>query len=71
MSALVPHTLAAKQFVLGIYEHVKGNRYRVLTLARLEATLEEVVVYQSLDDPKECWVRPLQEFLARFKFVNG
>ncbi len=51
----------------GVYRHYKGGLYRVHTVAYFEATLEPVVVYESLTDselvPKGTfWVRPLSEF---------
>ena len=33
---------------LGEYEHFKGKRYRVLSVARHSETLEEFVVYEAL-----------------------
>lgn len=44
-----------------IYEHYKGNRYKILGIARHSETLEELVVYQALDG--DVWVRPLAMFL--------
>ncbi len=62
----------------GIYEHYKGHHYRVLAIAHHSETLEECVVYQSLEGEQKVWVRPLnlfsdtvctdtQEKLPRFK----
>lgn len=53
---------------LGIYRHYKGYDYRVIGLARIEASLEEVVVYQALYDtedfgPNPIWVRPVTDFM--------
>lgn len=49
------------------YRHYKGKDYLVLALARLEGSLEEVVVYQALYDTEDfgsqpVWVRPLSSF---------
>lgn len=54
-------------FPVGVYRHYKGGLYRVHTLAKLEATEEPMVVYESLEDSGEFpkgsfWVRPLKEF---------
>ncbi|PKL36550.1 DUF1653 domain-containing protein [Candidatus Peregrinibacteria bacterium HGW-Peregrinibacteria-1] len=45
-----------------VYRHFKGGMYEVVTLAKMEADLEEVVVYRSLDGG-EVYVRPLVSFL--------
>ena len=43
----------------GVYRHYKGNRYRVLCLAHHSETLEEMVIYESLDTDTGVWARPL------------
>ena len=42
----------------GIYRHFKGNRYRLLYVARHSETLEPMVVYQALYGEQGIWVRP-------------
>ena len=42
----------------GIYQHLKGNLYRVLYVARHSETLEPMVVYQALYGDGGLWVRP-------------
>ncbi len=42
----------------GIYQHFKGNKYRVLFIARHSETLEPMVVYQALYGEGGVWVRP-------------
>ncbi len=42
----------------GIWEHYKGNRYRVLGMATHSETLEPMVVYRALYAKGEVWVRP-------------
>lgn len=52
----------------GVYKHFKGNKYRVLGIARHSETLEPMVVYQALYDEGGLWVRPAsmwQEQVAR------
>ena len=44
---------------IGIYEHYKGNRYRVLGVGNHSETLEKMVIYQAMYGEKEIWVRPL------------
>ena len=53
----------AKGLKLGVYEHYKGNRYRVFGVALHSETFEEVVVYQALYGDGDYWVRPLGMFL--------
>jgi hypothetical protein len=50
------------QPVAGIYRHYKGQRYRVLGLARHSETLEPLVVYQALYGERGLWVRPAAMF---------
>ena len=42
-----------------IYMHYKGNKYKVLCIAKHSETLEEMVVYQALYGDGDIWVRPL------------
>jgi len=60
----------AKKLKPGIYEHYKGNRYRVFGVALHSETLAEVVVYQALEGDGSYWVRPLSMFLEGVE-VNG
>ena len=61
-----------------LYRHRNGNDYVVVTVGRIEATLEPVVVYRRnrmFPDPPlgegESWVRPLSEFEdGRFAYVG-
>ncbi|MEQ1666515.1 MAG: DUF1653 domain-containing protein, partial [Bdellovibrionales bacterium] len=47
-----------------IYQHFKGNKYKVLYLAKSSETLEDLVVYETLYKNPEgkYWVRPLKMF---------
>ena len=40
-----------------IYRHYKGNLYKITAIAKHSETLEDMIVYSSLDDNKT-WVRP-------------
>ncbi len=42
-----------------IYRHYKGNKYKVIALAKHSETLEDMVVYQALYGNNDIWVRPL------------
>ena len=42
----------------GIWEHYKGNRYRVLGMATHSETLEPMVIYCALYGKGDTWVRP-------------
>lgn len=44
-----------------IYRHFKGGYYSIQSLATLESTGEEVVVYKSFQDGR-VWVRTLTSF---------
>ncbi len=48
-----------------IYQHYKGEKYRVIGIAKHSETLEEFVVYEALyDNPKsKLWVRPIELFV--------
>ena len=67
----------AKSIHIGsIYEHYKGNRYKIIAIARHSESLEELVVYQGLYENSEIWVRPLSMFFEnvgekpRFRLVD-
>ncbi len=47
----------------GIYQHYKGNRYRVYEVATHSETGEQLVVYRCLYGDYSLWVRPLGMFL--------
>jgi len=48
----------------GTYQHYKGNVYKVIGVGKMEATQEDVVVYQGADHGSPIWVRPLTEFFS-------
>jgi len=64
----------------GIYRHFKGNKYRLLCVAKHSETLEEMVVYQALYAGMGVWVRPLKmwgemvehegRLLPRFQYIG-
>jgi hypothetical protein len=44
---------------LGTYRHYKGNLYEVISFVTHSESLEDMVVYKTLADKSETWVRPL------------
>ena len=51
------------QALVGLeFVHFKGNRYRLLAIAKHSETLEPFVVYQALYGEHGVWVRPFDMF---------
>ena len=64
-----------EKVIIGIYQHYKGNQYKVLGIGHHSETLEELVIYEALYlSPKfgknALWVRPLKMFLEEVE-VDG
>lgn len=57
-----------------LYRHIKsGDHYLRLhpdANIRMEGNLDDVAVYQDLDNPKVIWIRPLKEFDQKFEAVK-
>ena len=47
-----------------IYKHFKGDYYFVVDIATNSETKEKYVVYRSLYDNCNLWIRPLEMFLS-------
>lgn len=47
-----------------IYQHFKGNLYRVRGIATHTETGEYLVIYESLYDGGKLWARPYEEFIS-------
>jgi len=45
-------------FIGKTYKHFKGNLYKVIGFAKHSETLEEMVIYESLNN-NTVWVRPI------------
>jgi hypothetical protein len=69
--ASLPQSELAKKFPLGTYLHYKGKKYQAINVARHTETLEECVVYHSLEEPDILWVRPLEMFLETVELDDG
>ena len=54
----------AQTFVGREFVHFKGNRYRLVAIAKHSETLEPLVVYQALDGEGGVWIRPLDMFFG-------
>ncbi len=46
----------------GTYKHYKGGLYKVIGIAKHSETKEKMVVYRSIDDEHDLWVRPFEMF---------
>ena len=53
-----------------IYKHFKGHKYKVLMIVKDASTLEEMVVYENVEDKTLVWVRPLSEFISKVDKVK-
>jgi hypothetical protein len=49
---------AVRTILPGVYQHYKGNYYKVLCIARHSETTEPMVVYKALYDDGGMWTRP-------------
>ena len=58
---MIEGTVGNKINTMSIYRHFKGGYYLVQSLATIESTGEEVVIYQSLQNGR-VWARPLAVF---------
>jgi hypothetical protein len=50
-----------------LYRHHSGKVYKVLEIAKMEATGEVVVVYQERFSMGNVWVRPASEWWDKFR----
>lgn len=60
----------SKPKIGAIYQHYKGEKYRVIGIAKHSKTLEEFVIYEALyDNPKsKLWVRPVELFVGEVEW---
>lgn len=48
-----------------IYKHFKGNRYKVLCIAKHTETNEDMVIYQDINDESKIYARPYVMFVSK------
>ncbi len=69
---LPPTPPATGDFLPGMpFRHYKGGAYAITGLGLLESDLSRVVVYQSMRDRSELWVRPLAVFTETVATPQG
>lgn len=56
---------------LGIYKHYKGNIYEVIGIGKHSETLEELVVYRSIKNENEIWLRPISMWNEEVALADG
>lgn len=56
--------------VAGIYQHYKGNLYKVLQCAQHSETEQWFVCYQALYGEYGYWVRPLEMFTEQVSMAD-
>jgi len=64
----------------GLYQHYRGNLYKVIGIAHHSETKELMVVYRAQGDDHDLWVRPFEMFkehvevegkeVPRFKYLH-
>ena len=56
-----------------VYRHFKGGLYEIVTIAHHTETMEELVIYRSMEDKTKVYARPLTMFMEavdRQKYPN-
>ena len=53
-----------------VYQHFKGNIYKILGVGKHSETLEDYVVYADLNEEK-IWIRPYDMFLEEVQLEDG
>ena len=55
--------IPSKLITTGLWKHYKGSIYRVTGFGRHTETWEPYVVYHSIQNKLELWIRPMKMFL--------
>lgn len=58
------------QIKLGLYQHYKGKKYKLIGLAKHSETLENLVIYQAQYGKKQIWARPIKIFQEKILVKN-
>ena len=54
----------SRSVVVGaVYRHFKGNKYRVICIAKDSETLQELIIYKALYGEGDIYARPVKMFL--------
>jgi cyclomaltodextrinase / maltogenic alpha-amylase / neopullulanase len=51
----------------GRYRHYKGKVYKVIGIAKHSDTLEQMVVFRAVEDERQLWCQPLEEFKGKVR----
>lgn len=52
----------------GKYRHFKGNIYELICIAKNSETLEDMVIYRSVKNENDVWVRPLSMWCEEVEY---
>lgn len=66
----IPFSIQSKSIKKEIYEHYKGNIYKVIGVGRRRESLEKMMIYQDCSDKSKWWIRPLDLFLETISIEN-
>jgi len=61
------------QIKLGVYQHYKGKKYKVIGIAKHSETLEDLIVYEALYDNEisKLWARPKDMFFEEVEVAEN
>ena len=45
-----------------VYKHFKGTVYKIIAIAKHSETMEDLVIYQQINDTTKIWARPINMF---------
>ncbi len=59
------------QIKLDLYQHFKGEKYKIIGIAKHSETLQDLVIYQAQYGKKQIWARPINNFLEKINVGTG